>query len=356
MLAEITPALTDRKITYVPFVEDTAEYPNITMANREDQSVKEVLSRASRIICIGRDSQPNPDYDEAYPERNILLTNSAASNVELSSQLYHQAVDSGNENVRIIATGRYNNRALDMEFAKPIVGEAVGMYEDDVAHLSVGQLKHLLDGKDLLVAKEVVASGDSREEIMARVAFGNILVNQGVDEDADPEEVRQAIVRQFADFPRISESMLMREGALAAGVPGDRIIEEPDSVDTISNLVNIVANEKAGAEDYRGMYDGPIVVVASMDHMPRTMWITDHVLPEGVEVLFVESDPRLPDDETLYAAEERELNSYRKGKGWIGDAPHDVDEIEKRVHKGYFSEHRKSAAQLAAAVKQQSTK
>ena len=149
----------------------------------------------------------------------------------------------------------------------------------------------------------------------------------------------------------------MREGAIAAGVPGDRIIEEPDSVDTISNLVNIVANEKAGAEDYRGMYDGPIVVVASMDHMPRAMWITDRVLPEGVEVLFVESDPRLPDDETLYAAEERELNSCRRGGKWIGAvAPHDVNEIEKLVHKGYFSEHRKSAAQLAAAVKQQSAK
>lgn len=352
MVKEVGESLTGkRKITYVPLRREQQEteqpYSNIEIAERVDDLLKE----AGTIICIGRDSQLNPDYDEAYPERNIILTDSAESNIERTAGLYRKAKELGNNNLRIIATGRYNNRALDVEFAKPIIAEAAGVYEHEVAHMSVSELERLLVGTDVLTVKDKMAEGEDEASIMASKAFENILLNQMVSDNPTNEEVNQALVRQFSAYPRISESTLMREIAISKGVPSEVIVEEADSVDTVSNMVNIAANEKAGSADYAGLYDKPIVIVASEDHMPRTMWIADHVLPDGVDLIFVESDARLSSDEELYKSEERELKSFRKGKEWIGDT-RDIDELETRVHKGYFSKHRRSAAQLAAAVRE----
>lgn len=352
MIKEVGESLTGkRKIAYVPFRREQQDVQNGSRSNIEMvEQVDDLLKEAGTIICIGRDSQPNPDYDEVYPERNIILTDSAESNVELTAELYRKAKELGNNNLRVIATGRYNNRALDVEFAKPIIAEAAGVYEDEVAHLSVGGLKRLLTGADALAVKDKLAADTDEASIMARKAFENILLNQKVSDSSTNEEVNRALVRQFSAYPRISESTLMREIAISKGVPGDAIVEEADSVDTVSNMVNIAANEKAGSADYAGLYEKSIIIVASEDHMPRTMWIADHVFPDGVDLIFVESDARLSSDEELYKSEERELKSFRKGKGWIGDT-RDIDELEARVHKGYFSKHRKSAAQLAAAVR-----
>lgn len=359
MLSEIIPELTGKRhITYVPFKETEETYKGVTMASLENEAVQEALKSTRAIICIGRDSQPNPEYDETQPERNIILTPSAQSNVEMSSGLYHEATWLGNEDVRIIATGKYNNRALDMENAKGIVGEAAGILEDDMIHVSESQLAKLLDGSDIIQAKDrvverLIEAGDERGAAMARRAFESIMYKQKVAESADLEKMRQAMLCEFEKYPRMAEATLMREVAIEAGVPYSAIVEEADSVDTISNLVHIVANEKAGAEDYQGIYDGPVVVVASRDHAPRTTWIVDHVLPDGVDVVIVESDPQLPDDETLVEAMERELRSSWLGKNWIGGT-RDINELQKIVTKGYFSENRLTSEELAKKVQQQS--
>lgn len=348
-MGEVDRSLTGtREIYYLPRQEHAEQYNNITTVRR-GKEFYDLLSEAGFVICIGRDSQPNPMYDERKPEHNIILSDSAESNVCLASMLYHNMTALGNNDVRVIMTGRYNNRALDIEYARPIIAEAADTPLDLVSHLSVDLLQKFLEGKDILSAKERVASGDSPDESMMRLALKNILATQGVTEDSSSEDIVGAVVRQFANFPRISESTLMRELAMNLGVPYGSIIEEPDSVDTISNIVNIVASAKAGSEDYKGIFDKPIVVVASEDHMKRTIGIVDHVLPNGVDVICVESDAALPNENALFESMLRELRSFLKGKNWIGDT-RDIEELDKRVERGYFSQHRKSAAQLKADV------
>lgn len=79
MIKEVGESLTGkRKIAYVPFRREQQDVQNGSRSNIEMvEQVDDLLKEAGTIICIGRDSQPNPDYDKVYPERNIILTDSA---------------------------------------------------------------------------------------------------------------------------------------------------------------------------------------------------------------------------------------------------------------------------------------
>jgi hypothetical protein len=69
-------------------------------------------------------------------------------------------------------------------------------------------------------------------------------------------------------------------------------------------------------------------------------------LPDGIEVVFVESDASLSAE--AYAAScAREEQSFQKGSNWIGGT-RELDEIEAITQAGYFE--RFSPEKLAAEV------
>jgi hypothetical protein len=108
----------------------------------------------------------------------------------------------------------------------------------------------------------------------------------------------------------------MVERAVDLGVPSEAIFEEDGAVDTISNFV-FTAEMLDNVDELKNSDVKRIVVVAGSDHLPRATWLADHILPDGVEIVGIESDPALT-AETYAESCTRELNSFRKGSNWIG--------------------------------------
>jgi hypothetical protein len=139
----------------------------------------------------------------------------------------------------------------------------------------------------------------------------------------------------------------MVERAVELGVPLEAILEEDGAVDTITNLLFIRQMlEAREAEGHAAVKN--VVIVAGSDQLPRTTWIANHILPDGVEITCVESDPALSPE--AYAVScEREEASFLRGSNWIGGT-RDPQKLEKIVEKGYFGVDRVDAKELAQHV------
>lgn len=362
LMCEVTKALSgERDITYVPFEPDSFDYNNITSVDRNNVAVKEALRTAGAVICVGREIVVNPNHDPAFPERNTTDTASARSNVATSSELFHEARMLGNENVKVVPTAWMHNRYIDMMFALPVLAEAAGVNVEDVTHMSEEQMLRLLGDKDLGVFNEVAKQMQTKSKL-AHQAFHNIMAKREVDTDNN-YEVAKAFLKEYKSYPRTGESVLMKELALEHGVPADHVIEEPDSVDTNTNLLNVATAIENGVYGFEFSEDTPLVIVAGQDHLPRTMWIADKIFAPNVPLVFVESDAALPDRETLHDSYNRELASFRKGREWLRNIENPnyqehLRELEHVIGGGYFGNEdipRKNLAKLAKEIQKEAT-
>jgi len=360
LMCEVTEALGGKRdITYVPFVPDSFGYNNITSVDRNNAAVKEALKTAGAVICVGREIVVDPNHDPAFPERNTTDTASARSNVATSSELFHEACKLGNEDVKVIPTAWMHNRYIDMMFALPVLAEAAGVNVEDVTHISEEQMLRLLADKDLGIFNEVAKQMQVKSKL-AHQAFHNIMAKRGVDADNN-YEVAKAFLKEYKSYPRTGESVLMKESALEHGVPADRVIEEPDSVDTNTNLLNVATAIENGVYGFEFSEETPLVIVAGQDHLPRTMWIADKIFPPNVPLVFVESDAALPDKETLHDSCNRELASFRKGREWLrnvqgSDYQDHLEKLEHVIGGGYFGNEdipRKNLAKLAKEIQEE---
>ena len=330
-------------ITYVPLTKeqvlDTAEH--IHYVDRE--KLPDIMATADIILIVGRDNEADPAYKENNPEHNIKLTPSALSNVDTSVELFNLAQKSGNTDVALIGAGRMNNRGIRMMFALPLIAEHIGLNAEDVYHIPEAQFKKLLE-ENLSpeeLKKMIDAPHDPSLDANYR-ALASLLDTDNMTED---------IFDAYQKYPRLPESRLMLERAAAAGVPLENIYEEEGSVDTISNFVNTAHMLGSLNMLQKQREDLNVVVVAGSDHLPRTTWIADHVLPDNIKITCVESDPRL-NQEDYDKSCDREHMSFLKGSKWIGGT-RDLKELEAIVEAGYFGANYKDTAQIAREVAQQ---
>ncbi len=348
-----------RNMTYIPLVhEQQLEAPqNIQYGDRE--SLPAILAGVDAVICISRDEDLDPNYTDQYPDRNITLTPSGQANVATSVDLFHLA-KAENPDVKFISTGRMHNGAIPMMFALPTVAEFAGINGEDANHIPEAQfaaririaftpeeyatrLHAMFEAPD---SSEALEYQRIKEEFLGSIQS---VVGKDIrvpDENATQEELAaaaEALIGAYKKYPRISVSRLMLERAAQEGVPMEAIFEEDGAVDTITNLLHVADM----LEHDEGLHNTKkIAVVAGSDHLPRTMWITNHILPDGIEAVFVESDAAL-NKETYAASCIREEQSFAKGSNWI-DGTRKRSEIEHKAHEGYFL--RFSPERIAAEV------
>ena len=89
----------------------------------------------------------------------------------------------------------------------------------------------------------------------------------------------------FGFFNRSKKALgqLTKDYLLAQGIPKDRILFEGTSTDTIENLEAIIPLLKA--KDIK-----KIIVVTSVDHMPRTKYLAKRIIPKNIDLNYVISD------------------------------------------------------------------
>jgi len=345
MSAVDTKLVPNHEITYVAFTPEQAISDPEHFTYAPSSELPEIMSDATMIVCISRDEELDPEYDDHHPDQNIRLTPSAESNVDRAVELYKMAKEAGNEDIRFIVTGRMHNRAIKMMLALPLIAEQMGINAEDAYHITEARFKELLyktftDEK----VKELMELENSDQDLAAN--------HKALKSLLDGSNTADVIFEEYKRYPRISTSELMRRRAIEAGVSDSDIFEEDAAVDTISNVVNLreMVDTSVG-----GFHEtDKIVTVAGSDHLPRTTWITDHVLPNGPSLVFVESDPRL--DLSAYDAScDRERLSFGKGSNWIGGT-RNLQELNAIVEAGYFGANYKTTEEIARDVAAQAVK
>lgn len=340
-----------RTISYVPYTGEQKLEALSHLSYLSPEDLEEKLETADAVICISRDEDLNPNYDDAYPTHNIVLTPSGASNVAKSSELYQQAHALGNQDMLYISTGRMHNRAVGMMLALPIVADMIGINPEDIYHTPEAQFETALGERfDLAVLRKRYDSLNEDDDTNVRASYKalvKILADAGIAEESTSEQAIQSIIDRYKNYPRVSTSRLMIERAVELGVPLEAILEEDGAVDTITNLLfTRQMLEARKAEGYAPVKS--IVIVAGSDQLPRTTWIANHILPDGIDITCVESNPALSPE--AYATScKREEASFLKGSNWIGGT-RDPQELEKIVEKGYFGVDRVDAKELAQHV------
>ena len=353
----------DRSITYVPYRDFSEKLkqdcPNIYFTNRYSPEISEAVSHADVIINIARGEEV-VEAKAGYPDRNVKLPIESIANTEMVSDLYVQAIESGNENVQVVHTGRMNNKTIAMATAMPILGELAGIDYDNVIHTSEVDLKRLIDKKQLDVKtmmKEVDINPELSEMKVCTRALKRIYSAHNVDlEKTTSSELTDVLLDEYNKYPRISTSTLMKEQMLEN--VADQLLkagnsvhevrktideldahtdEEPDSVDTVTNFTNsipmILAN-KLVKDGYNADEVGLMsteqkielladsemtaVIVADIAHMPRVMWLADYLMPDNFKLTFIESKTGLSED-MLQKSMEREERSFGLGSNWLSN-------------------------------------
>lgn len=308
----------NHNITYVPFSASQiiSDAEHINYANRAE--LPAIMANADAVLCISRDEEPTPTYTDQYPEYNITATPSAYSNVDASAALWKIAQSQGNDSVKFIATGRMNNRAIRAMMALPLISEHIGLNAEDFYHTPEPRFRQLLEAgftRANIGGLLGNANPDLKTEYKALAALfedpkysASIPTAESTDEEL--QKAMEAVWQEYKTYPRISTSRLMTEQAAHLGVPMESIYEEDGAVDTITNLIN-TAEMLSHDEGLKDSDIRRIVIVAGSDHLPRTMWIADHILPDNIELVFVESDPAL--SQTSYNEScAREHASFKK--------------------------------------------
>lgn len=241
--------------------------------------------------------------------------------------------------------------------ALPLIAEHIGLNPEDFYHTSEQRFRELLEAgfkRDAIggLLEEDNPSIEQSAEHKALLAIYqdpkyNASVPSEDSSDDDLEKAMNAVWQEYKAYPRISTSRLMIERAAHLGIPKESILEEDGSVDTITSLINVAEMIKSN-EDLQGSDIQKVVIVAGSDHLPRTMWIADHVLPDNIEIVCVESDPALSQSEYDESCM-RELSSFKKGSQWIGGT-RDLSKLTQITEAGYFGVNRKDAAELAREI------
>lgn len=389
----------DRSITYVPYrgfsEKLKQDCPNIHFTNRYSPEISEAVSHANVIINIARGEEVI-EAKAGYPDRNVKLPIESIANTEMVSDLYTQAIESGNENVQVVHTGRMNNKTIAMATAMPILGELAGIDYDNVIHTSEVDLKRLIDKKQLDVKtmmKEVDVNPELSEMKVCTRALKRIYSAHNVDfEKATSSELTDVLLDEYNKYPRISTSTLMKEQMLEnvadqllkAGKSVDKVREiideldvhtdeEPDSVDTVTNFTNsipmILANKlvrNGYSADEVGLMsteqkmklladsEMTAVIVADTTHMPRVMWLADYLMPDNFKLIFIESRTGLSED-MLQKSMEREERSFGLGSNWLLNqmGTRNPAKVGKKADEAYWGDNSISNKKLNEKINEQ---
>ncbi len=352
-----------RSIIYVPY-HGVSEHlqqnrPNIVFADRAGQEVVEAVAKADVIINIARGEEV-VEAEIGHPDRNVKLPPESVANTDMVSDLYIQAIETGNTDVQVVHTGRMNNKTIAMATAMPILAESAGLNYEDVIHTSDAKIRELVEEKqvdlnDLM--HEVDADPTMQDMQVCTRALRRIYEARNIDPDtASSSELTDALLDEYKKYPRISTSTLMKEQMLqnvadqllSSGVTADKAgelvqeldahtDEEPDSVDTVTNFTNsipMILSDKLIKNGYSVDEVGVMsteqkmellansemtaVIVADIAHMPRVMWLADYLMPDNFRLVFVESRTDL-DENTLQQSMEREERSFMLGSNWLSN-------------------------------------
>lgn len=389
----------DRSITYVPYrgfsEKLKQDCPNIHFTDRYSPEISEAVSHADVIINIARGEEV-VEAKAGYPDRNVKLPIESIANTEMVSDLYVQAIESGNENVQVVHTGRMNNKTIAMATAMPILGELAGIDYDNVIHTSEVDLKRLIDKKQFdikTMMEEVDINPELSEMKVCTRALKRIYSAHNVDfGKATSSELTDVLLDEYNKYPRISTSTLMKEQMLEnvadqllkAGKSADKVREiideldahtdeEPDSVDTVTNFTNsipmILANELARngynadevglmstEQKMKLLADSEMtaVIVADTAHMPRVMWLADYLMPDNFKLIFIESRTGLSED-MLQKSMEREERSFGLGSNWLSNQmrTRNPAKVGEKADKAYWGDKSISNKKLNEKINEQ---
>ena len=389
----------DRSITYVPYrgfsEKLKQDCPNIHFTNRYNSEISEAVSHADVIINIARGEEV-VEAEAGYPDRNVELPVESIANTEMVSDLYTQAIESGNVDVQVVHTGRMNNKTIAMATAMPILGELAGIDYDSVIHTSEVDLKRLIDKKQLdikTIMEEVDINPELSEMKVCTQALKRIYSAHNVDfEKATPSELIGVLLDEYNKYPRISTSTLMKEQMLEN--VADQLLkagnsirevremideldahtdEEPDSVDTVTNFTNsipmILANKLVRdgySADEVGLMsteqkmelladsEMTAVIVADTAHMPRVMWLADYLMPDNFKLTFIESRTGLSED-MLQKSMEREERSFGLGSNWLSNQmrTRNPAKVGEKADKAYWGDKSISNKKLNDKINEQ---
>ena len=389
----------DRSIVYVPYrgfsEKLKQDCPNIHFTNRYSSEISEAVSHADVIINIARGEEV-VEAEAGYPDRNVKLPIESIANTEMVSDLYTQAIESGNVDVQVVHTGRMNNKTIAMATAMPILGELAGIDYDSVIHTSEVDLKRLIDKKQLdikTIMEEVDINPELSEMKVCTRALKRIYSAHNVDfEKATSSELIDVLLDEYNKYPRISTSTLMKEQMLEnvadqllkAGKSADKVREiideldvhtdeEPDSVDTVTNFTNsipmILANKLVRdgySADEVGLMsteqkmelladsEMTAVIVADTAHMPRVMWLADYLMPDNFKLIFIESRTGLSED-MLQKSMEREERSFGLGSNWLSNQmrTRNPAKVGEKADKAYWGDKSISNKKLNDKINEQ---
>ena len=389
----------DRSITYVPYrgfsEKLKQDCPNIHFTDRYSPEISEAVSHADVIINIARGEEV-VEAKAGYPDRNVKLPIESIANTEMVSDLYVQAIKSGNKYVQVVHTGRMNNKTIAMATAMPILGELAGIDYDNVIHTSEVDLKRLIDKKQLdikTMMEGIDINPESSEMKVCTRALKRIYSAHNVDfEKATSSELIDVLLDEYNKYPRISTSTLMKEQMLEnvadqllkAGKSADKVREiideldvhtdeEPDSVDTVTNFTNsipmILANKLVRdgySADEVGLMsteqkmelladsEMTAVIVADTAHMPRVMWLADYLMPDNFKLIFIESRTGLSED-MLQKSMEREERSFGLGSNWLSNQmrTRNPAKVGEKADKAYWGDKSISNKKLNDKINEQ---
>ena len=333
--------------------------PEASVKAENPKILSEILSRTDVIVNIARGEEV-VEAEIGHPDRNVKLPPESVANTDMVSDLYIQAIETGNTDVQVVHTGRMNNKTIAMATAMPILAESAGLNYEDVIHTSDAKIRELVEEKqvdlnDLM--HEVDADPTMQDMQVCTRALRRIYEARNIDPDtASSSELTDALLDEYKKYPRISTSTLMKEQMLqnvadqllSSGVAADKAgelvqeldahtDEEPDSVDTVTNFTNsipMILSDKLIKNGYSVDEVGAMsterkmelladtkmtaVIVADIAHMPRVMWLADYLMPDNFELVFVESRTDL-DEEALQKSMEREERSFMLGSNWLSN-------------------------------------
>ena len=340
--------------------------PEASVKAENPKILSEILSRTDVIVNIARGEEV-VEAEIGHPDRNVKLPPESVANTDMVSDLYIQAIETGNTDVQVVHTGRMNNKTIAMATAMPILAESAGLNYEEVIHTSDEKIRQLVDEKqvdlnDLM--HEVDTDPTMQDMQVCTRALRRIYEARHIDPDtASSSELTDALLDEYKNYPRISTSTLMKEqmlrnvadqllnSGMAADKAGELVQEldahtdeEPDSVDTVTNFTNSIPMilskqsmllskrliEKGHATEsvsqmsieqkmeQLGESKMTAVIVADIAHMPRVMWLADYLMPDNFELVFVESRTDL-DEEALQKSMEREERSFMLGSNWLSN-------------------------------------
>lgn len=294
-----------RSMRYVPL------RGGLQVSNIAEQVSAEVVARdLDTIICVGRSRLPNPEYNDTSSRGNYTLAASCISNTVRTAELYKTAGAQGNK-PEVISSGWMENKHLDTFLELPAIARQIGITVVSLCDLSVQDFRTHTDKLSL------------------------------------PEFEEHQLIDQFRRYPMDSEAVQMAQEMRLRGIPEESIYEEDESFDTITNFLFCRERlERTGAKN--------IAVVATIDHLPRIMWLADYILPDDVAVSFVESEPLLS-QEDFDATCQREHKSFLAGSKWLKSVPRDPESMLNLIYNGYLNpKTRRNAADIARNVATQS--